>query len=250
VRPHSEAGGPAADEATVHRPGPVAGPSDRVREWIDWFGVARLVTSAAAVVVVCVGAWWLVRTPTPPPESALPTAAAGSSVPAATLPPPVPAVASVPAPEGDVGSGAVVVHVAGAVLAPGVYVVDAGDRVADAIAAAGGSTVDADVGSVNLAAPLIDGSRIYLPEFGEEVVAPVTQAVATRAEGEAVAGPVDVNTADLGELEQLPGVGPATAQAIVAERDRNGPFVSFGDLERVPGIGPAKLAALDGLVVT
>jgi len=62
------------------------------------------------------------------------------------------------------------------------------------------------------------------------------------------AGPIDVNRASDAELQRLPGVGPATAAAIVTERDLNGPFSSFEDLERVPGIGPAKLAALTGLV--
>ena len=59
-----------------------------------------------------------------------------------------------------------------------------------------------------------------------------------------------MNRAPARELETLPGVGPATAAAIVAEPERNGPFASFEDLERVPGIGPAKLAGLVGLVIT
>lgn len=250
MRPHSEVGSPVAAEPAVDRPAPVPRPSDRLREWIEWFGVARLVTSAAAVLVVCIGAWWLIRTPTPPPESALPVAVAGSVPPAATLPPPATVVAVAPPPEGQATSGAVVVHVAGAVASPGVYVLDTGDRVADAIDAAGGLAVGGDAGSVNLAAPLIDGSRIYLPEFGEEVPIPPTPVVAPVAGSDALVGPVEVNTADAEALERLPGIGPAIAQAIVAERERNGPFVSFGDLERVPGIGPSKLAALDGLVVT
>jgi len=62
------------------------------------------------------------------------------------------------------------------------------------------------------------------------------------------AGPVDVNTASAEQFETLPGVGPATARAIVDDRQRNGPFASVDELERVPGIGPAKLAALRELV--
>ena len=61
-------------------------------------------------------------------------------------------------------------------------------------------------------------------------------------------GPVDLNTATVADLEQLPGVGPATAAAIVDDRTRNGPFASVDDLDRVTGIGPAKLAALRDLV--
>lgn len=250
MRSHSEVGDPAVVQHAVDRPAPIPRPSDRIREWIDWFGVARLVTSAVAVVVVCVGAWWLVRTPTPPPESALPTAVAGSGTPTATLPPPGTAVETTPALEATAEPSIVVVHVAGAVTSPGVYRLGSGERVADAVDAAGGVTADADSGSVNLAAPLIDGSRIYVPEFGEEVSLPVTPALVSVVADDVTVGPVDVNTADARTLEQLPGVGPAIAQAIVTERERNGPFVSFGELERVPGIGPAKLAALDGLVVT
>jgi competence protein ComEA len=63
-------------------------------------------------------------------------------------------------------------------------------------------------------------------------------------------GPVDVNNADATLLETLPGVGPATAAAIITERERNGPFLGVDDLDRVPGIGPAKLAALRDLVTT
>ena len=68
--------------------------------------------------------------------------------------------------------------------------------------------------------------------------------------GDQAAGPIDVNVATAVELEELPGVGPATAAAIVTERERSGPFLDADDLDRVPGIGPAKLEALRGLVVT
>ena len=65
----------------------------------------------------------------------------------------------------------------------------------------------------------------------------------------APSGPVDINRADAGQLDALPGVGPTTAASIVAERERNGPFLTVDDLERVPGIGPAKLAGLRDLVI-
>jgi competence protein ComEA len=68
--------------------------------------------------------------------------------------------------------------------------------------------------------------------------------------GSIPSGPIDVNAATTDELESLPGVGPATAAAIVTERERNGPFLDVDDLDRVPGIGPAKLEALRGLVTT
>ena len=96
---------------------------------------------------------------------------------------------------------------------------------------------------------MVDGDQIYVPEVGEEVAIPAPGAAPAHSE-QPPPGPVDVNRASAAELDTLPGVGPATAAAIVAERDLNGPFVSFDDLERVPGIGPAKLARLAGLVMT
>jgi competence protein ComEA len=238
-------------EPVVARPVMDRSIPDKLRDWVEWFGLARMVTSAIAVVVVCVGGWWLIRTPPAPPESALPVAtpevAAGSD----TLPPP--STLEVAAPDiVDINSSVVVVHVAGAVRVPGVFELGANGRVADAIDRAGGPSTDANIGALNLAAPLVDGSRIYVPAVGEEM--PISVAVlaagATTQGGSAPIGPVDVNRASTSELETLPGVGPATAVAIVTERDRNGPFVSFADLERVPGIGPAKLSAIEGLVTT
>lgn len=225
------------------------GVAERARQWIDWFGVTRLVTSAVAVVVVCVGAYWLIRTPAPPSEAALPVAGANgtATVPAATLVPP-PTGAPVDDPT-DIPL-LVVVHVAGAVERPGVYELVGVSRVDDALDAAGGATADADPTVLNLAAPLVDGSRIYVPMVGEEVPVDATVQAPPMADEIVPSGPVDVNRGSASELETLPGVGPATAAAIITERDLNGPFASFEDLERVPGIGPAKLAALTGLVAT
>lgn len=232
----------------VARPVAVPGIAEQVREWMEWVGVARLVTSAIAVVVVCAGAWFLVRTPTPPPESALPTAG-GGSLPLTTLPAPTTTAGVDDGLEAS-DESRIVVHVAGAVATPGVHELDADGRVADAIELAGGVTIDADPGSINLAAPLADGSRIYVPVVGEEPP-PVSAVVSSGDERDVAAiGPIDVNSADARLLETLPGIGPATAAAILTERERNGPFASFDDLERVPGIGPAKLAALDGLITT
>lgn len=222
--------------------------SDRVRDWVEWFGPARLVTSSVAVVVVCVGAWFLVRVPPPPSEAKLPVASspsAGASAPEVTLA--VPTMA--PPSEDPDESARIVVHVAGSVERPGVYELPPGSRVDDALHRAGGATGSADPGLINLAAPVVDGHRIYVPAIGEEV--PLPPPAPENTDGDpAAAGPVDVNRATAEQLETLPGVGPATAAAIVTERERNGPFVSFDDLERVPGIGPAKLAGLVGLVAT
>ena len=143
----------------------------------------------------------------------------------------------------------VLVHIAGAVVAPGVYELSAGARVRDAVVAAGGPTDAADWNALNLAAEVADGVKVYVPATGEEVPPSLTVPAAAPA-GQTFGGPIDVNEATADQLDALPGVGPATATAIVAERVRNGPFVDVDDLDRVPGIGPAKLEALRDLVTT
>ena len=108
----------------------------------------------------------------------------------------------------------------------------------DAVTVAGGPIADADLDGLNLAAPLADGQRVYVPHAGEVDPAAVPSGgpAAPAESGDDVhRGPVNVNTATADELEALPGVGPATAAAIVDDRTRNGPFVSVDDLERVPG---------------
>jgi competence protein ComEA len=135
-----------------------------------------------------------------------------------------------------------VVHVAGAVAHPGVYRLRAGARAIDAVDAAGGPTIDADTGRINLAAPLRDGERVYVPRIGE--AAPSAIGAGTGEER----GPINLNTATVAELESLPGVGPSTAAAIVDHRERSGPFTSVEQLLDVRGIGPAKLDQIRGLV--
>lgn len=131
------------------------------------------------------------------------------------------------------------VHAAGAVARPGVVQVTANSRVADVVAAAGGATSEADLDQVNLAAPVADGERIYVPKRGE-TIAPAAPA---RGGAGASAAPaiVNLNQATLAQLESLPGVGPATAQAILDYRTQRGRFRSVDDLLNVRGIGPAKL---------
>ena len=240
------------------RPLPPRSPSDRARGWIEWFGLGRIVASALAMVIVCAGAYWLVQTPPPPTEAMLPV------VTTTTIAPGGPSTTGPPGPESVPGSATairplaspsvIVVHVAGAVAMPGVYELAPNARVQRAIEAAGGPLPDADPNTLNLAAPLSDGARIYVPRIGEvvppTVAAPGPPVDASAGPVEGVPTIVDVNTASAVELEALPGVGPATATAIVAERDRNGPFLSVDDLDRVPGIGPTKIEALRELVST
>ena len=147
----------------------------------------------------------------------------------------------------------VLVHVVGAVATPGVLELAPGARVVDAITAAGGATTEADLAQVNLAAPVLDGSQIRVPAVGEApsgpvVVGPPAASTGPRSAGP-TAGPVDLNTATPEDLESLPGVGPATAAAIVSWRDDHGPFTSVEQLLEVRGIGPAKFEALRDLVV-
>lgn len=143
---------------------------------------------------------------------------------------------------------AIVVDVAGAVASPGVVELKDGARVADALGAAGGLAEDADLTSVNRAARLTDGQRVYVPRVGEQV-APVEGDGSAGAAGEgtqstATGQVVNINTAGLAELDALPGVGPATAQAIIDDREANGPFTAPEDLMRVSGIGEKKFEKL------
>lgn len=226
------------------RPGPPQSPGDVARRWLAWVGIGRLVLAAVSVVTVSAGLFWLVRTEPPPVEASLPMTSTAST-PTATLSPPEAVVETEPTPERP---AAAIVHVAGAVATPGVYELDDGARVDDAVRAAGGPIGDADLDGLNLAARLVDGQRVYVPVDGEIDPATVPSGVAATADAGGVSGPIDLNTATVEQLESLPGVGPATAATIIDDRDRNGPFATVDDLDRVSGIGPAKLAALRDLV--
>ncbi len=139
-----------------------------------------------------------------------------------------------------VATTALVVDVAGAVARPGLYHLPSGTRIADAVAAAGGLSAKADSTLVNLAAPLADG---------EQVLVPVRGAAAAAGGAPSPTAPVDLNTATPDQLDALPGIGPATAEKIIAYRQAHGPFRAVDELEGVPGIGPSKLAQLKGLVI-
>ncbi|MEN9646815.1 MAG: putative competence protein ComEA [Actinomycetota bacterium] len=223
------------------RPPPRRSLRERALEWFEWVGPGRVVGGAVVVLAVVAGAYWLVRPPAASPESTLPFAPGAGSSGVAASSTSAPAD-QVPAAVTTVVPDEVVVHVAGAVAAPGVYSLPVGSRVVDAVAAAGGTKVGAQPDAVNLAAPLADGERVYIPVEGEAVP------VASAPGGDIPAGPVDLNRATVEQLDDLPGVGPATAAAIVAHRDANGPFASVDDLADVRGIGPAKLAAIRDLV--
>lgn len=205
----------------------------------DRLGVsaATVVLGALGVLAAAVGGWWALRPPPgPDPAEILPMAG--------SVPIPTPAPPPTPAPE----TALIVVDVAGAVARPGVHELPVSSRVADAVDAAGGFSADADRVRLNLAEPLVDGSRVWVPAVGE-ASAPELVPVVTGPGGGGRAGggdgdasvPVDINAADASRLEALPGIGPSLAAAIVEHRQRNGPFASVDELVEVSGIGPVKL---------
>jgi competence protein ComEA len=190
----------------------------------------RVGSTVVALVVAVALAWRLLAAPaTGAPESQLPMATRGA--------------ASAVSPATSRGAE-VVVHVAGAVVNPGVYRLSDGARAIDAISAAGGARSDADIARINLAARLTDGLRVYVPAVGETA----TPLIEGSTDG-TMQGPLNLNAATADQLDGLPGVGPATAAAIVAYRRDHGPFSSIEQLLEVRGIGPSKFEQLRSLVV-
>jgi competence protein ComEA len=140
------------------------------------------------------------------------------------------------------GGGRAVVHVTGAVRRPGVYRLPSWARLDLAVKRAGGPAKGADLEGVNLAAKIADGQQVVVPRAGAPGAAAAGTDVA--AEGGVPAGPISLNTATVAQLDQLEGVGPATAQKILEWRKQHGGFRSVEDLKQITGIGPKKFAAL------
>ena len=157
--------------------------------------------------------------------------------PSAGLAPPV-----APPTETAAAPAVVVVDVVGAVRRAGLYRLQQGARIADAVARAGGATAKADLALINLAAPLADGEQVVVPKRG------AAASSAAPSAGVASSGPVHLSTATLEQLDSLPGIGPVTAQKILDYRQKHGPFTSVDELDAVPGIGPARLEQLKDLV--
>jgi len=182
---------------------------------------------AAAVVVIAAGWAWWARPRAEPLD-----------------PPAIAATEGASAAPGSTGAGQeaeVVVAVTGKVRRPGLVRLPAGSRVADAVQAAGGSLPGADLTMLNLARKVTDGELIAV-------------GIAAAAEGggtdpaAATGGKVNINSADLTQLQSLPGIGPVLAQAILDHRTKHGPFGSVADLRQVSGIGDTRYEQLKDLV--
>ena len=257
------------------RPEPRSSPGQRLGRVLGAVSVARLATGAGAVLLVAVTAWWLLRSPAPPVERSLPSARTtavhasrqgrrrrgGRARPRPAFPwPPArrrpKGCASVPGElawrrghDGGARSG----RPSGRRRDPARRLPPAERREGpDVVTAAGGPSADADLQAVALAARVTDGARVYVPRQGEPPTpAPATGGSASpspTATAPTPAAPLDLNEATENELDTLPGVGPATAKAIVDYRTEHGPFSSVDDLLDVRGIGPAKLDGFRALV--
>jgi competence protein ComEA len=174
----------------------------------------------ALLAVLVLGGWYVSR---------------GSPAAAPAAPP-----AAIAIDEHGGGGGAAIVHVAGAVRAPGLYRMRADARVDDAVRRAGGALPRADLTQVNLAAKVEDGRQILVPRRVSAGSAPAGGTVTATQPGV----PVNLNTATLEQLDALSGVGPATAQKIIDYRQEHGGFGSVEELGQVPGIGDVRLASL------
>ena len=217
----------------------------RLTDFIQWIGLSRILASAFGVLVMVIGVWWVVRVPPPPPEATIPFASSTIATDSLKTNP-------------ELLMANITVYVSGEVVKPGVYVLLATSRIIDALQAAGGPTAAADLVVVNLAAPLVDATQVFIPRIGSTPRAtlprphaginlPTTGTSGGVSVGSGVTsatGIVDINSASLADLDALPGVGPSTAQAIIDYRIANGPYVSVDDLLNVRGIGPSKLAAM------
>lgn len=251
----SEPGGDSdrdtASESTLSRWLPDTAPGDG-RGWLaaarsDPGRAGALALAGVGVLAVLVTVFALIRQQPPPVASA-------------NLPPVQMVSSAVPTPAADAPAGPVVVSVVGLVHKPGLVTLQAGARIADALEAAGGPLDGADLFGLNMARRVGDGEQIVVgieappgqpATMGSSVAgdagASPSRAVSAPASG-TPAGPVDLNTATVEDLDALPGVGPVTAEAIVAWRTAHGRFDSVDQLGDVDGIGPARLEKLRELV--
>lgn len=198
-----------------------AGPGRR--GWRALLAVALLAVAVSGVL------WWRSRSvpstlPPVPVHSAAPTGVTPSA--------------------GTPTAHVIVVDVIGKVRHPGIVRLPDGSRVYDAIRAAGGLKPHAGTKGLNLARKLVDGEQVAVGVSGSSGASPPVAGTTGPAPG----AKVDLNTATLEQLDELPGVGPVLAQRILDYRTKNGRFTSVNQLQDVSGIGPARYADLQPLV--
>lgn len=206
---------------------------------------------AVGVIAVMVTAFAMMRDKPPAVVSAKlpPVQMVSSAAPSPSATPPT-----------AIADGPVVVSVVGLVHKPGLVTLQPGARIADAVTSAGGTLDGADLIGLNMAQRVADGEQIVVgiaPAPGEPTKlgsgvtpssgGPGSPGSSTSSSGPA-AGPIDLNSATVEQLDTLPGIGPVTAAAIVAWRDANGKFTSVDQLADVDGIGPTRLEKLRSLV--
>jgi competence protein ComEA len=185
----------------------------------------RVLAAAILALVLVVVAWRHTAAGAPAPLRVAPVTAARAASPATT-------------------ARLLVVDVVGAVRRPGLVRLAEGSRVAAAIAQAGGLRRGAERAGVNFAAPVSDGQQVVVPQRGAAFAAGAGGGAAS-----ASTGPVSLSSATAEQLDALPGVGPVTAEKIVAYRQQHGAFRSVDELDAISGIGPSRIADLRGLVV-
>lgn len=198
-----------------------------------------LVAAGGGALVLAAAAAWMFLSPT-----------LGDATPAASADPFALPSQIVAAPDSSAGPATVVVDVQGGVAEPGIRELPAGSRVADAIAAAGGYSMDADLEAaaegINLAEPLVDGGQVRVPRIGEAVAAAPDAGAVGPSTGAGSGGILNLNTATPEELEALPGIGPVTVQKIVAAR-QEAPFASLEDAVQRGVLNRGQLEDLQGL---
>jgi competence protein ComEA len=201
------------------------------RRGFEWVGRHRALLSAAILAVVAVSLLVLLMRRPEPPRVIVQQATQQSAQQAATRPAASPQVTAL-----------LVVHLSGEVIAPGVYRLPVGARVDDALKAAGGPTGEGDIHRLNLAARLADGQQILVPKRIDPVLAGQAQTASP------MPGRVNLNMASVAELDRLPGVGPVTAQRIVAYREQHGPYTHVEQLRDAKLVSAATFEKIKELV--
>ena len=142
----------------------------------------------------------------------------------------------------------IIIHITGAVREPGVYILEEGARVYEAVEKAGGQTDDADLEMINLAEPLYDGQPVYVPRKSDRDPSQPPGGIFQGGLRQGKEGRININSANKSQLETLPGIGAVKAQNIIDSREKNGPFKSVEDQPKVNRIGEKTLESLGDLI--